>query len=340
LNIELPYKKFEFQIIPSEPLILPSYKGSTLRGGFGNAFKKVVCAFKKTDCAECILKEKCVYSYIFETPPPSDTKIMRKYKTAPHPFIIEPPPEKRRGYKLGDEISFGLTLIGRAIDYLPYFIYTFSELGNIGIGKAKGKYILKKVLSVKVSDEGSVIPRFNRGIQDNKTEIIYSSDTKTLKSFTPSIMSFPRKWESSLNFKSPNSELLTLNFLTPTRIIYDGHLTLDLEFHVLIRNLIRRFSLLYYFHCGGDPSKWNFKEIIEKSRQVLVKQRNLSWYDWERYSFRQGTRMKMGGFVGRVTFEGNIEPFMPVIRAGEVLHVGKGTAFGLGKYEIINTPTR
>jgi len=60
LDIKLPFKKFEFQIKPEEPLILPTYKGSTLRGGFGNAFRRVVCALKKSDCAECILKEKCV----------------------------------------------------------------------------------------------------------------------------------------------------------------------------------------------------------------------------------------------------------------------------------------
>ncbi len=45
--------------------------------------------------------------------------------------------------------------------------------------------------------------------------------------------------------------------------------------------------------------------------------------------------MKMGGFIGDITFEGNSEPFMPLIKAGEVLHVGKGTGFGLGKYEVI-----
>ncbi|HEX8949253.1 MAG TPA: CRISPR-associated protein Cas6, partial [Dissulfurispiraceae bacterium] len=63
---------------------------------------------------------------------------MRKYKTAPHPFIIEPPSETKKIYKPGDEVVFGLTLVGRAIDYIPYFIYTFDELGRIGIGKGKG----------------------------------------------------------------------------------------------------------------------------------------------------------------------------------------------------------
>jgi hypothetical protein len=97
-------------------MLLPSYKGSTLRGGFGHAFRRVVCAIKSRECTDCLLKEKCVYSYIFETPPSADTKIMRKYKSAPHPFIIEPPTGQRRGYTPEDELTFGLTLIGRAID--------------------------------------------------------------------------------------------------------------------------------------------------------------------------------------------------------------------------------
>ncbi len=91
---------------------------------------------------------------------------MRKYKTAPHPFIVEPPLEKRHGYTPETELTFGVILIGKAIDYLPYFIYTFDELGRIGIGKGKAKYELKSVIC------------------DGKT--IYDSETKTLKpsSFT------------------------------------------------------------------------------------------------------------------------------------------------------------
>ncbi|HDH12655.1 MAG TPA: CRISPR system precrRNA processing endoribonuclease RAMP protein Cas6 [Nitrospirae bacterium] len=311
--MQFPYQKFEFNIKPQEPLILPSYKGSTLRGGFGNAFKRIVCAIKSKECTDCILKEKCIYSYVFETPPPSDTKIMRKYTSAPHPFIIEPPPEKKRGYTPEDELIFGLTLIGKAIDYLPYFIYTFDELGKMGIGRGRGKYELKEVRS---------------GAED---KVIYSSDTKTLRTFKTDILSFNSVFTNTNTYK-PKS--LTLNFLTPARIIYKKHLILDLEFHILIRNLLRRLSLLCYFHCGGDTSGWDFKGIIETAQDIKVKKRNLKWYDWERYSSRQETKMKMGGFVGEITFEGNIEPFMPLIKAGEVLHVGKGTGFGLGRYEI------
>ena len=45
--------------------------------------------------------------------------------------------------------------------------------------------------------------------------------------------------------------------------------------------------------------------------------------------------MMMGGFIGLVTFQGNFKEFLPFVNLGEYIHVGKGTSFGLGKYEII-----
>lgn len=311
----IDYQQFVFTIEPEEPLILPSYKGSTLRGGFGYAFKRIACAIRNKECLDCILKERCVYSYIFETAPPSDSKIMRKYKTAPHPFVIEPPIEKRRGYMPGDHVHFGLTLIGRAIGFLPYFIYAFDELGKIGIGKGKTKYTLK---SVSCGEKA-----------------IYESDTKTLHSSGILTLTFLHSASFTHDSAAKEKKSVRLSFITPTRLLYDGRLSIDLEFHILIRQLIRRIALLYYFHCGGDTSEVDFKGIIEKSQEVKVKSRNLHWYDWQRYSGRQNISIKMGGFVGDIVFEGDLEPFMQLIKAGAALHVGKGTAFGLGKYEIV-----
>jgi hypothetical protein len=51
---------FKFGLKASEPIILPSYKGSTLRGGFGYAFKRVVCAIKDKECSDCLIVYKIV----------------------------------------------------------------------------------------------------------------------------------------------------------------------------------------------------------------------------------------------------------------------------------------
>jgi CRISPR-associated endoribonuclease Cas6 len=327
--------QFQFFLKPIDFIHLPPYKGSTLRGGFGHAFKKVVCINRDKNCISCLLKNKCVYSYIFETPPPPDTSKMRKYPFAPHPFIITPPLEEKREYREGETICFRLTLIGKSIDYLPYFIYTFDELGLMGIGKGKGKYQLEEVIAItpggrsKVEGERGNEQGEWRKVKGEEAIPIYSGKDKILHS-NYKIMQI----EDLLTFDlTPFT--LDLIFVTPTRLKFDGKLSPTLEFHILIRNLLRRVSLLSYFHCDRELNL-DFKGIIEKSREIKVGKSNLHWFDWERYSNRQDTKMMLGGFIGSVTFEGNFEQFLQYLLLGEYIHVGKGTSFGLGKYEILN----
>jgi CRISPR-associated endoribonuclease Cas6 len=322
------FAQFQFILKAIDCINLPVYKGSTFRGGFGHAFKKVVCVNREKVCDSCLLKGKCVYSYVFETPLPSNTLKMRKYPFAPHPFIITPPLEKNRDYREDERLCFEFTLIGKSIDYLPYFIYTFDELGRIGIGKGKGKYQLEEVKVIQIGERGEI--QGQRTEVKGESETIYSGKEKVLCSNYRVIKI------DDLNSFNLSPLILNLVFMTPTRLKFDGRLSPSLEFHILIRNLLRRISLLSYFHCDKEL-ELNFKEIIEKSRDVKVQKEDLSWFDWERYSNRQETKMMMGGFVGSITFEGDFEPFLPFLLLGECIHVGKGTSFGLGKYEIVRT---
>jgi CRISPR-associated endoribonuclease Cas6 len=127
------------------------------------------------------------------------------------------------------------------------------------------------------------------------------------------------------------SDSLTLRFLTPARLVYGGSLADSLDFHVLIRVLLRRLSNLAYFHCDTEL-QLDFRGLIAAAEQVQTVSSHLWWYDWERYSARQDTRMKLGGFLGSVTYQGDLQPFIPMLQLGAFVHVGKGTSFGLGKY--------
>jgi hypothetical protein len=311
---------FTFDLRAITPIGVPEYKGATLRGGFGYAFRKVVCALRNKECQDCLLQEKCVYSYIFETPPPADARMMRKYPSAPHPFILCPPLEEDRIYEPGELFRFRLSLIGKAIDYLPYFIYTFEELGKMGFGRAKGNFSLEEVR----------VHKSEQGVEEKITEqVIYSGKEKTLRNCA---LSFNPGFSHSILDSSLST--LDLLFLTPTRLKFQGELTSELRFHVFFRNLIRRISLLSYFHCG-EPLEMDFQSLIRESESIKTNQSNLRWYDLERYSTRQGSRMKLGGFIGRISFSGDLNPFWHYLRLGKLVHVGKGSSFGLGKYEIV-----
>jgi CRISPR/Cas system endoribonuclease Cas6 (RAMP superfamily) len=137
---------------------------------------------------------------------------------------------------------------------------------------------------------------------------------------------------------SPAPSTIGLEFLVPTRIKYRGGLTKEIDFQILMRNLLRRILLLCELHCGGGV-EIDYNRLLRKAETIKTVQNELRWHDWERWSSRQKTWMKLGGFVGRITFEGDLGEFIPFIRLGEYIHIGKGTSFGLGKYRTLGVST-
>ncbi|MDP2604166.1 MAG: CRISPR system precrRNA processing endoribonuclease RAMP protein Cas6 [Deltaproteobacteria bacterium] len=329
---KISFASFAFHLRATTELLLPPYKGSTLRGAFGTVFKETVCVVEHRDCDRCILKLKCAYPYIFDTPVPEDSARMRRYERAPHPFVIDPPLETQQLYKPNESLDFGLTLIGKAFDYLPYFIYAFERMGKErGIGKGRrfgsGRFAVERV--DWVDGDGTEKP-----VYDGERKVLSNSFRPlTIRDLPETRSSDEFGIDSERSRTGHNSKLITVHYLTPTRITFDHQLHTYPEFHVVIRNLLRRLSNLAYFHCG-EELKLDFKGLIEAAKQVETKDGQVQWRDWERYSARQDVKMKMGGFVGGVEYSGEISGFIPLLKLGEKVHVGKATGFGLGRYAL------
>ncbi|MBI3248499.1 MAG: CRISPR system precrRNA processing endoribonuclease RAMP protein Cas6 [Deltaproteobacteria bacterium] len=306
------FARFRFHLRAQECLRLPPYKGSALRGGFGQVFRRIACLGSELGFGQCLLGERCPYHYIFETPPPAGSVILGKIPTAPQPFVLEPPLETKQIYERGEALVFHLVLIGTAFDYLPYFLYTFDELGRVGLGQGKGKYELESV--AWLDEAGNAV-------------LIYDGSRKMLTD------SFHALSLSQLSVPPSAPFQLSVSFLTPTRLKYENQLAANCEFHVFFRNLVRRIALLNYFHCGGEfpPER---KDFVEQARSIEMVSSELHWVDRERYSNRQQRWTPIGGFVGHVTYRGDLAPFLPYLRLGEYTHVGKGATFGLGGYKM------
>ena len=297
---------------------LPPYKGSTIRGAFGHAFRRAACPFRA--CPPCLVPKTCPYTYIFETPPRDAVGLFARNSAVPHPFVLELPVDDRTEFDSGDQMTFGLVLVGKAIDFVPYFVVALREMGRAGLGRGRARWHLDKI-----EDR---VPGGKRLLYDGATE-----DERLVCSAT-----IRRGLEGNSGADGIGGQA-SLRFETPTRLRFSGHLTGSPEFHVLIRNLLRRLSALASYHCDF-ALKVDHKDLIRKAEAVATSRADLKWVDWERYSSRQNARMALGGFLGIVTFDGDLEPFAPFLRLGEVVHVGKGTAFGLGKYTIADREVR
>jgi hypothetical protein len=312
----LALSRHRFHLRALAPTPLPPFLGSTLRGAFGHALKEAVCVMEHRDCARCLVAERCIYAYLFETPVPLGLPLLRGQRQAPHPFVLIAPACDRPNQS--EEVLFDLLLLGRAVECRPYVVFAAGEMARRGLGVARARFELAEVLAL---DE--------RGSE----RLIYSAGARRLAADGPakSLCDFVRARLEQL----PEARTLKLRFLTPARIRVEGDLQAGLGFELLARNLPRRVSLLAAVH-GCAPLELDFRALIALAGRVEARASALRWQDWERYSNRQQTKMKLGGLVGEIEYAGEaIREFLPLVVAGELLHVGAGTSFGLGRYEIL-----
>ncbi len=280
--------------------------GPTLRGGFGHALRKIACPFGREDCRGCTLGFRCAYGYLFETPVFSDSAVMRKYPEAPHPFIFEPPPPKNV-VKQGEKVQLGLVLVGRAVELIPYIYLALEELGRQGLGRERVPFRLEQI----AVEDGAVVWSWQAGRQ------FHPPDTHRL----------------SLNPGPSRQGRFQLQFSSPTRIVTQGKLSRSPQLLDVIKALARRVFLLRYFHCGGSLEPIA-PEFLQAASQARVLESTFRWEDWERFSGRQKRHVPLGGLVGEMVLEADFGCLEPLLRAGEYVHVGKNTTFGLGKLTV------
>lgn len=307
----LYFSRYIFTLHALEEIRLPAYKGSTLRGLLGYGLKRLTCIFKNSKCEHCLFKLNCVYSRFMESPLPEDHPLKNKCKKAPHPYVIIPPVQRKKVFSKGATLSFGMIIVGKANESLPYVIYAISEMGKKGIGINRGKYELRLVESED---------------KDKSKKIIYSIEDGNIR-----LKSYEISFKDLLK-NTPSCSKIRLTFETPLRIKHKGKLIKSIPFEVLIHRLAERAFLLANIYCSSELT--DFSGLLEGANNITLTSERVIWIDWIRYSTRQKTNMKLGGIVGEIIYSGDLTKFVPLLKLGEYIHVGKATTFGLGKYRL------
>ena len=278
------------------PILSSDFPSFAIRGSIMYKAKKLLCVNKThfNNCNECMLSRKCIYATLFETQRPHDAAIMRKYRNIPHPFVISVYPFSR-------VTTLRIVLFGEYINLFPYFYLVLKSL------EKEKKFNIKS------------IKNFDRPILKSN---------KLMTNF---------KVRSSEEFENltPEKTEFLISILTPIRMKYNGKLVnqTNMRFHHIIRNLLRRFSLLFYFY-GSGPWNIDFSNFIKLAEDIEFKSAKLKWVELERYSIRTKTFEPMGGVVGEIELPEKAIEFFPILKLGEYTQVGKNTSFGLGFYKL------
>jgi hypothetical protein len=312
---ELSCARYRVVFEAREPLDLPGYLGSTLRGAFGHAFRAVACPASRG--LDCPAPAQCPYHLIFETSPPPGSEALRTHDEIPRPFVIAPGDSEqcsgeqtRRLFQCGDEVSFELVLIGRAQEFFPYFVVALREVNQMGRGRQAVE--LRRIDAL--------------GPGADQSRAVYTASENLVRGSAESI---------SIGVCDPVPDgPLTIEFLTQTRLKHEGRFVRTPEFQILFRRLLGRLSSLSRFHCGA-PLEADFRALIDRAASIRLLQDDTRSTRWQRYSSRQDRRMEWEGTVGRATYEGeDLAPFWKFLSFGQFVHVGHGATFGLGRYRV------
>lgn len=294
-----------------EKAVVPPYEGSMIRGAFGRAFKDSCCPFPHEGTG-CPLGENCPYGYVFETSPPEDARDFARNREVPRPYVFEPPEGTKMEYAPGEEMRFGFTVIGRAAEYMPYFIYAFSKMGDEGIGRLKARYELERVVA-------------ENPLSGTREEIF---DGETVRN-----RRLPVVWEDAVSASQTlNGERIRLEFLTPTFVKFGGNVSPEApSFAALIQALLIRIPMLSAIHCG-EVWREDFKGLVARAGEVEIVRDQTTWVSFRRYSSFKKRTESLEGVVGVADYEGPLSEFLPLLKMGELTHIGKRSVFGLGRY--------
>lgn len=290
-----------------DALRLPRFAGSTLRGAFGHALYDVGCVTGTRECGPCALRERCVVPYAFDTPIESDEARFHGVPFAPHPFAFDVAFGKSR-VRAGAPFTFGLTLFGRATDDVPTFVAALARAGERGLTGERSAF-----------DVSGVDGRTDRGFVE-------------LASGSPLVLDRAACRAAVTRLEAPPEfgSRLAVTLRTPLRLASDGRLARLESFHELMRAVARRAKALLAFHEGVDAT---FDDALDAARSVRTVVRNLRRVHAQRWSQRQGRRMHLDGWLGRLEFEGDFGPCAELIAFASSAGVGKGTAFGFGRLQ-------
>jgi hypothetical protein len=342
------------KIVPQRtPLRLPAWsKGNTLRGAFGMAFRRLVCIPQCPRAAACPLDHRCPYKVIFEPSPPAGSERLSKSQDTSRPFVFRPPIEPRTTYAPGEDFEFGLNLIGRAIDYLPYFVLSFRDVARAGLGIGRAPCELTEVL---VPGSARVPPASVYSAQD---QLFHTPQTQPLADWVEqrlqalgcrppaardgsrttnhelqTVGNEPRASDRGLRTKDKGLRTITVHFLTPTSLKFEGRAGVQPEFHHLFKRVRDRLNMLCTFY-GPGPIDADFKGLGERAEDVRTMASKLDWIERSRVSGKTHRPHELSGFVGSCSYQGWLNEFLPWVAAGELIGAGRHTAWGNGQYSL------
>ena len=296
--------------------------GMRLRGALLNVMNRSICALSPF-------------------PPPQRLKIdpqhvencpvcwLQLYQPRPgqerRAFALQPPLNVPARLPAGLDFSFAITLFGEGKDYLPYFALAVREMGEVGVGKGRGRF---QALSVAAE------------FADGQEQPLWQAREAVLRLTQRSIThaEIGAAVEKRLRAQANNGGALSLSFLTPLRVVSEDRLLKTPRFEAVFDALLKRLDELADLYEGGYQRPYAERvRLRQLARQVELTENHTEWIELSSSSSRTGRETWISGLVGRAVYKASAQVWGELLEWlawAEIVQVGKDTAKGNGVVRI------
>ena len=286
---------------------MPLNKTSALRGGMGEMLLRA-CCIKDRKCESCEFESECIVRRIMY----SKMEIRPSFMTSGDSvgYVIECE-DYREEVKKGDILRFNLLLFGKTIVYFSQILNAFYALGMNGIGKEKGRFCIESVTNTK----NVPILRGTNVLMENY-EILNVADYISYRKGQIKKESF----ENRIVFRSPLS------------VKFRGQALDTFIPEAIIESACRRIYMLACFE--GIESSIHEKEYVDSIPVPAVISEKHRGISIRRYSHHRESGMYLKGIEGEIRLDSICDELIDILLAGELVHIGKNTSFGFGRYRL------
>ena len=299
--LQIRYVTLNFQIRFVEMTRLPVNKVSAIRGGIGEMLLRANC-IRDRNCAECDFEQECIVRRTMY----SKFDVKPAFVTTGDSigYVLECENYKEM-FAEGDSLEFCLILFGKTIVYFSQFLQAIYQLGGVGIGKEHSRYWLVSIRNTT-----------GKEILDGTNVLMEHYVVQTIGDYVGYRLKQEAIWENRICFR------------TPVTLKYQGKMQERLTIEAVIPAVFRRLYILDCFEgLDCEEMRWQGtwpKVLCESSRKISVL----------RYSSTQDQRMTLWGIKGELLLSEVPPELLPALLAGEVMHIGKNSSFGFGRYQV------
>jgi hypothetical protein len=314
-----PYIRLEIELETARetgPHPDPSSLGPRLRGSLGKALVDSFCAFGEPRCDP---KGKGS-----QPSPPSPEELCRLATACPYGVLYAASLSRRppfalyvsQGHDAETRLNLEITLYGPGWRHYAWVLASLARAAqHLGSRDLPG---------LKIAALRRIHP-------DRSATSHWGTDLSALPAdLTPDLLGLAPE-----PFVAPRP--VAIDLLSPTHLLSHGRPLPREEpvpFGILIKSTLDRFAGLY----GSSASPVLAQEIratVEAAAaEVPLLEQDLRAAEASHYSRRSRAQLDLGGVVGRLVYGPQAAAFIHILRAAEILHLGKNPTFGCGRLRV------